>query len=594
MSTPFYDLASLVVVPSGYKTSKVYAQKPLTTDGQLAFTRSTTATRVGPDGLIEKVRTNLALRSQEFETPTWSKGDLTVSANTTATLDPLGLYGADKLILNAISGPIRIWQTQNTSAAEYSFSIYVKYDNRQYVQLLFGGGLDPITYSNFDLINGTITQGTGGKIQSLANGWYRISLTSTLLASTDQLYVWSIDSGTAARGSASTGNGVDGYYVFGAQFETGDIATDYIATTSAAVSVGPVANVPRLDYLGSTCPKLQLEPQRSNLALHSSAFENAVWTKSNVTITANAIAAPDGSTSADLFTTNDDTQTVFRAYETSSAAGQSTGAVSVFMKYGNHQYAFITQDDYSGNTKFAVFDLINGTNTFVSSGYSATITPYANGWYRVTLTGQQNTIAYLQFGLAPNSTNYAGSSIPNGKTAYFWGAQREYSAAYATSYIPTLGAAVTRGEDNTLTASLSGVLPQTAGTLFWDIEYTFLASSTMLMHNTGVSDYCFLQVSGGGLVEGGIYESGVVVDRLAKVGAIATGRHKMAFAYSTNSFALYVDGVLADSGSSGSTANISMNTISLDWNATDFTRINQVLLFPTRLTNAQLAELTTI
>jgi hypothetical protein len=39
MSTPFYDLASLVVVPSGYKASKVYAQKPLTTDGQLTFSR---------------------------------------------------------------------------------------------------------------------------------------------------------------------------------------------------------------------------------------------------------------------------------------------------------------------------------------------------------------------------------------------------------------------------------------------------------------------------------------------------------------------------------------------------------------------------
>jgi hypothetical protein len=54
MSTPFYDLASLVVVPSGYKSGKIYAQKPLTTDGQLTFTRSNdTATRVGPDGLIE-------------------------------------------------------------------------------------------------------------------------------------------------------------------------------------------------------------------------------------------------------------------------------------------------------------------------------------------------------------------------------------------------------------------------------------------------------------------------------------------------------------------------------------------------------------
>jgi hypothetical protein len=55
MSTPFYDLASLVVVPSGYKAEKVYAQKPLTTDGQLTFSRASTATRVNASGLIETV-----------------------------------------------------------------------------------------------------------------------------------------------------------------------------------------------------------------------------------------------------------------------------------------------------------------------------------------------------------------------------------------------------------------------------------------------------------------------------------------------------------------------------------------------------------
>jgi len=59
MSTPFYDLASLVVVPSGYKASKVYAQKPLTTDGQLTFSRASTATRVNASGLIETVSSNV-------------------------------------------------------------------------------------------------------------------------------------------------------------------------------------------------------------------------------------------------------------------------------------------------------------------------------------------------------------------------------------------------------------------------------------------------------------------------------------------------------------------------------------------------------
>ena len=58
----YYDDSSLFVAPNGYKTSVLFAQKPMDANGQLAFTRSNdTATPVGPDGLIEKVRTNLIL-----------------------------------------------------------------------------------------------------------------------------------------------------------------------------------------------------------------------------------------------------------------------------------------------------------------------------------------------------------------------------------------------------------------------------------------------------------------------------------------------------------------------------------------------------
>jgi hypothetical protein len=95
MSTPFYDLASLVVVPSGVKAQKVYAQKPMTTDGQLTFGRASTATRVNASGLIETVasnvprldylgstcpklqlepsRTNLALHSSAINNAAWVK-----------------------------------------------------------------------------------------------------------------------------------------------------------------------------------------------------------------------------------------------------------------------------------------------------------------------------------------------------------------------------------------------------------------------------------------------------------------------------------------------------------------------------------------
>jgi hypothetical protein len=54
-----YSAASLVLIPSGYKVSHLYAERPLDSNGDLTFTRASSATRVGPDGLIEKVRTNL-------------------------------------------------------------------------------------------------------------------------------------------------------------------------------------------------------------------------------------------------------------------------------------------------------------------------------------------------------------------------------------------------------------------------------------------------------------------------------------------------------------------------------------------------------
>lgn len=54
-----YDNAGLVMIPSGYKASKVYSVIPNTTDGDFDFTRGSTATRVNKDGLIEVVASNV-------------------------------------------------------------------------------------------------------------------------------------------------------------------------------------------------------------------------------------------------------------------------------------------------------------------------------------------------------------------------------------------------------------------------------------------------------------------------------------------------------------------------------------------------------
>ena len=67
-----YDKSSLVLIPSGTKTGKVYSQKPVSGDGDFTFTRSSAATRVNADGNIEKETQNLILQSNQFDT-SWDK-----------------------------------------------------------------------------------------------------------------------------------------------------------------------------------------------------------------------------------------------------------------------------------------------------------------------------------------------------------------------------------------------------------------------------------------------------------------------------------------------------------------------------------------
>jgi hypothetical protein len=68
-----YDKSSLVLIPSGTKTGKVFSQKPVSGDGDFTFTRASAATRVNADGNIEKETGNLLLQSNSFDT-TWNVG----------------------------------------------------------------------------------------------------------------------------------------------------------------------------------------------------------------------------------------------------------------------------------------------------------------------------------------------------------------------------------------------------------------------------------------------------------------------------------------------------------------------------------------
>lgn len=178
-SLGFYDKASLILTPNGYKEGKIYSLLPNSGAGDMSFTRAGTAYRKGPS-LVETVPYNLLLRSEEFDNAAWTKTRSTVTAN--ATTAPNNTVTADALLETAINDDHFTSQscTKAAVSATFRFAICVKPNGRDWVRTQMG------TASNgfakwFNVANGTIgstlTFGVGwtitnASISQLANGFY--------------------------------------------------------------------------------------------------------------------------------------------------------------------------------------------------------------------------------------------------------------------------------------------------------------------------------------------------------------------------------------------------------------------------------------
>ena len=575
----YFDDASLVMIPSGYKTSKVYSVKPTDGSGDLDFTRTgDTATRVNSAGLIERVRTNLILQSNTFSNAAWTKANLGIGSvavlTPNYTTDPFGGNNAWRFECNLNGGTTptdRSWMFQSISAvANSSVSIYIK---------LNVAGSKTIILSN-----------AGGDVVTLTStNWVRIS--TFVAGSAGEFRI-----GLIGGFSSDT---LDCSIAF-AQVETGDIATDYIPTTTAAVSVGPVANVPRLDYLGSTCPRLLLEPQRTNLTQYSEQLNNAYWNKSGGTITANSTASPDGYVNADLFTESATTADHAFFDVVSYFVAGTTYTASFFVK-ANGRTKIQLSSANSDTCPRGQFDLVALTATPVGASFNAKIESYGNGWYRCSVSRvAPNTGLDLPY-YAMNTTFASNSYAGNGTSGmYFWGMQME-AGAYATSYIPTLAASATRGADACSKTGISSLIGQTEGTVFGEFTFT---GNTPLMHmfvstagdysnavyvqtysSTGIS----MQVWSGASNQVAIDSSGLTVGQNVKFAA----------AYKNNDFAFYVNGVQIGLDTSGTVpsglSQIEVGNYAAAGSPFDFnSSMKQALLFKTRLTNAELAELTAL
>ena len=374
----------------------------------------------------------------------------------------------------------------------------------------------------------------------------------------------------------------------------------YKRQTTTSVVSGITNDLPRLDYSGdASCPSLLLEPSRQNFELHSE-YLNAASVKDNVTITSNATTSPEGVVNASSLVDNA-TSGIHRFYSVPSttAASGATMTHSIFAKANGHSWFQLSSGGQT-NDQWANFDLTNGVIGNSSASANAKIQPMGNDWYRCIINSTTSASSALVATLPTltNDTDVATRSpsyIGSGNGVFVYGLQCELGS-YPTSLIPCYGTSATRTADDCY-RNPQALLGATTGSWFADIQdFRFQITGTTspsvyIGYNT--SNYLGLAARVAGNDSDLIFakrESGTTNNLYTEVAP--SGATKFCFTWSGTSLKLFVNGskVYDDNSFAGFITwdDFELNEGSRAANY----RMNQTLLFPTQISDADAIALT--
>lgn len=194
---------------------------------------------------------------------------------------------------------------------------------------------------------------------------------------------------------------------------------------------------PRVESSGGVLG-LRVESARTNETLRSSAIDNGAWatTASGVAapaITADFAVAPDGTTTADRMQ--------IPACPTAGVDASGVNQTSATIASPSSSAVFLKANTGTPSVSICMYGITTGTRTCTqfalnTSTWTRAVVP------NVTNTGGMN----MEIACENRTGSYSGATNTGAADILVWGAQSE-AGAYATSYIPTVAAAVTRNAE---------------------------------------------------------------------------------------------------------------------------------------------------
>jgi len=599
----FYDDASWLLIPEGIEEDIVFAQKPTNGLGDLTFTRASDATRTNSAGVIERTPWNLLQQSEMFSQSPWNINRISAFGSGSIvndTIAPNGTLTADYIQQasgQTLTGGVFV-QVSYILGQSYTLSVYAKKKENNYLRLGFAIGTGQVgLFGNFDLntgVPGTPDVGVTQTIQDVGNGWYRCSITATSqVTTTSNTFIYN-----SSTLNSSTTTPLQGIYIWGAQLVEGTDAKPYFATTNRQ-------DVPRLDYRNAdgslnSCPRLLLEPQRTN-SIRNSSMVGAVagspgtlptnWVfggSGGLTRSITAVGVENGIQYIDVRHQGTAVSTAtairFESSQQMAASNGQTWTKSVYLKLTSSA---------PNNTRIVIEERTS-TGVFITEGASPNLS-ITNALNRFNLTRTLvggATVAFVN--------SYIIFDLTIGATYDFTiriAAPQMELGATASTFIPTTTAAVTRLADAASKTGVSSIIGQTEGTLFLDFEGGANDSTEYIFGvNDGTTNNRILIYRGNNnRIVSQVRFGGTIQALISTLTVTPDTRHKCAVAYKANDVAFYVNGVQVGVDTLASIPTCSVISMDAGVGGVPFYRpVNQAALFPTRLTNAQLAQLTTL